>query len=200
MFQDGFVIPVVTFSRTQDALPARRALCAGGIHIAEICFRTDCAAACIREGRKALPEMKIGAGTVLSGAQCAEALAAEAQFVVSPGFSEEVAAMCKERNVPYLPGCATPTEIMRALAAGITTVKFFPADVYGGLSAIKALSAAFPHIKFVPTGGVKEETLSEYLACKAIAAVGGSWLVKGTPEEIEARARRAAAIAKEVRG
>ena len=108
--------------------------------------------------------------------------------------------MCKERNVPYLPGCATPTEIMRALAAGITTVKFFPAVVYGGLSAIRALSAAFPQIKFVPTGGVKEETLSEYLACKAIAAVGGSWLVKGTPEEIEARARRAAAIAKEVRG
>ena len=194
MFQDGFVIPVVTFSRTQDALPALRALCAGGIHIAEICFRTDCAAACIREGRKALPEMKIGAGTVLNGAQCAEALAAGAQFVVSPGFSEEVAAMCKERNVPYLPGCATPTEIMRALAAGITTVK------RAGLSAIRALSAAFPQIKFVPTGGVKEEMLSEYLACKAIAAVGGSWLVKGTPEEIEARARRAAAIAKEVRG
>ena len=200
MLEQYGVIPVVTFRREEDALPMLGALCAGGLPVAEICFRTDCAKACIEAGRKAFPDMCIGAGTVLSGAQCADALAAGAQFIVSPGFSEEAALLCEERKVFYLPGCATPTEIMRALAAGLTTLKFFPANVYGGLSAIRALAAAFPQVRFVPTGGVREETLAQYLAFDKIAAVGGSWLVKGTPADAEEAARRAVRIVHEVRG
>mgnify|MGYP002797430117 FL=1 len=193
------VIPVVTLAREADAVPVLGALQRGGLPVAEICFRTDCAAACIARGRKAFPDLCIGAGTVLDGAQCVRALEAGAQFIVSPGFSEEAAAVCAARKVFYLPGCATPTEIMRALAAGLTTLKFFPADVYGGLPAIRALSAAFPQVRFVPTGGVNERNLPEYLSFEKIDAVGGSWLAKGTPEEIEEKARRAVQIVREVR-
>ena len=124
------------------------------------------------------PDMNVGAGTVINGRQCVEALNAGAKFIVSPGLSVEVAEICKANDVPYYPGCVTPTEIMQALDLGITTVKFFPANVYGGLKALKALSAPFPQVKFIPTGGVNKENLDEFLAFDKVAAVGGSFFVE----------------------
>lgn len=124
------------------------------------------------------PDMNVGAGTVINGRQCVEALNAGAKFIVSPGLSVEVAEICKANDVPYYPGCVTPTEIMQALDLGITTVKFFPANVYGGLKALKALSAPFPQVKFIPTGGVNRENLDEFLAFDKVAAVGGSFFVE----------------------
>ena len=127
---------------------------------------------------KKYPEMNIGAGTVINVDQCEKALEAGAKFIVSPGLSPAVAKICKLRGVPYYPGCVTPTEIMAALDLGITTVKFFPANVYGGLKAMKALAGPFPQIKFIPTGGIDASNLDEYLAWDKIEAVGGSFYVK----------------------
>ena len=123
--------------------------------------------------------MHIGAGTVINTEQARTAIAAGAEFVVSPGLSAGVAEVCRAAGVPYYPGCVTPTEIMTALELGITTVKFFPANVYGGLASIRALSAPFPQVKFLPTGGVDLSNLAEYLACDRVAAVGGSFMMKG---------------------
>ena len=130
--------------------------------------------------------MEIGAGTVINAEQCEAALKAGATFIVSPGFSPAVAQICKDRNIPYYPGCVTPTEIMAALEFGITTVKFFPANVYGGLKALKALSAPFPQVKFIPTGGVDRSNIDEFLAFDKIAAIGGSFFVKEALEKMEA--------------
>jgi 2-dehydro-3-deoxyphosphogluconate aldolase/(4S)-4-hydroxy-2-oxoglutarate aldolase len=152
---------------------------------AEITFRTACAAAAIAYAVKNYPDMSIGAGTVINEAQCREALAAGATFIVSPGLSPAVAAVCREAGVPYYPGCVTPTEIMAALELGITTVKFFPANIYGGLAALKALSAPFPQVKFIPTGGVDRSNLDEFLAFAKIAAVGGSFFVKEALEKAD---------------
>ena len=151
---------------------------AGGVNCAEITFRTACAAEAISLGVSLFPDMNIGAGTVINGQQCVEALNAGAKFIVSPGLSEEVAGICAANGVDYFPGCVTPTEIMKALELGITTVKFFPANVYGGLKALKALSAPFPQVKFIPTGGVNRENLDEFLAFDKVAAVGGSFFVE----------------------
>ena len=128
--------------------------------------------------------MNIGAGTVINAEQCEAALAAGAKFIVSPGLSVAVAKICIERDIPYYPGCVTPTEIMQALELGITTVKFFPANVYGGLPALKALSGPFPQVKFIPTGGVDRKNLDEFLAFDKVAAVGGSFFVKEALENV----------------
>ena len=128
--------------------------------------------------------MNIGAGTVINAKQCEDALKVGAQFIVSPGLSVDVAKICKEKNIPYYPGCVTPTEIMQALELGITTVKFFPANVYGGLKALKALSAPFPQVKFIPTGGVDRSNIDEFLAFDKIAAIGGSFFVKEALERM----------------
>lgn len=157
-----------------------------GINTAEITFRTICAKEAIEYAVKNYPEMSIGAGTVINAKQCEDALKAGAQFIVSPGLSVSVANICNERNIPYYPGCVTPTEIMQALELGITTVKFFPANVYGGLSALKALSAPFPQIKFIPTGGVDRSNIDEFLAFDKIAAIGGSFFVKESLDKMEA--------------
>lgn len=178
-FSKNRVVPVVVIQKLEDTIPTLEALCDGGVPVAEITFRTACAADAIREGVKAFPNMCIGAGTVINAKQAREAISAGATFIVSPGLSAEVAAVCKEENVPYLPGCVTPTEIMQALSLGLTTLKFFPANVYGGLSAIKALSAPFPQVRFLPTGGVDLSNINEFLACDKIAAVGGSFMMKG---------------------
>ena len=129
--------------------------------------------------------MSIGAGTVINAKQCEDALAAGAQFIVSPGLSVAVANICIERGIPYYPGCVTPTEIMAALELGLTTVKFFPANVYGGLKAMKALAAPFPQIKFIPTGGVDRSNIDEFLAWDKIAAIGGSFFVKESLDKME---------------
>ena len=171
-------IPVVVIKELSETDKILTALKKHGINTAEITFRTACAAEAIAYACKNYPDMSIGAGTVINAEQCEAALKAGAQFIVSPGLSVAVAKICKEKNIPYYPGCVTPTEIMQALELGITTVKFFPANVYGGLKAMKALAAPFPQIKFIPTGGVNRENIDEFLAWDKIAAVGGSFFVE----------------------
>ena len=179
-------IPVVVIKELGETDKILTALKANGINCAEITFRTACAADAIRHAVKNYPEMSVGAGTVINAEQCNAALEAGATFIVSPGLSAAVAEICKEKNVPYYPGCVTPTEIMAALELGITTVKFFPANVYGGLSALKALSAPFPQVRFIPTGGVDRSNIDEFLAFDKIAAIGGSFFVKESLEKMEA--------------
>ncbi|MBQ8342491.1 MAG: bifunctional 4-hydroxy-2-oxoglutarate aldolase/2-dehydro-3-deoxy-phosphogluconate aldolase [Clostridia bacterium] len=178
-------IPVVVIKELSETDKILSALKNNGINCAEITFRTACAAEAIAYACKNYPDMSIGAGTVINAEQCEAALKAGAQFIVSPGLSVAVAKICNERNIPYYPGCVTPTEIMAALELGITTVKFFPANVYGGLKAMKALAAPFPQIKFIPTGGVDRSNIDEFLAWDKIAAIGGSFFVKESLEKYE---------------
>lgn len=178
-------IPVVVIKELGETDKILTALRESGINCAEITFRTACAAEAIAYACKNYPDMSIGAGTVINAEQCETALAAGAQFIVSPGLSVAVANICRERNIPYYPGCVTPTEIMQALDLGITTVKFFPAGVYGGLNAIKALSGPFPQVKFIPTGGVDRSNIDQFLAFDKIAAIGGSFFVKEALERME---------------
>ena len=177
------IIPVVTLKSADDRTEILSALKDNGINCAKICFRTDCAEEALHLSAKEFPEMNIGAGTVINKAQAVKAIKAGAKFIVSPGLSEEVAKICKKAGVPYFPGCVTPTEIMKAIELGITVVKFFPSNVYGGLKAMKALAAPFPQIKFIPTGGVDGTNIDEYLAWDKIYAVGGSSFVKESLEK-----------------
>ena len=135
------------------------------------------------------PDALIGAGTVINAQQCEDAISVGAKFIVSPGLSAEVNEVCVKHNVPYLPGVVTPTEIIAAISLGITTLKFFPASNYGGLKTIKSLCAAFPQVKFMPTGGIDASNIMEYLEFNKIVACGGSWMMKGTFEEIEKKTR-----------
>lgn len=176
-------IPVVVIKELSETDKILTALKNYGIECAEITFRTACAAEAIAYAVKNYPEMNIGAGTVINAEQCKAAFKAGAKFIVSPGLSVEVAKICNKKNIPYYPGCVTPTEIMQALELGITTVKFFPANVYGGLKAMKALSAPFPQIKFIPTGGINKDNLEEFLAWDKIYAVGGSFFVEEALEQ-----------------
>lgn len=177
------IVPVVVLNKVEETIPTVQALVDGDVPIAEICFRTDCAAECIKLAVEKFPNALIGAGTVINETQAREAIACGVKFIVSPGLSKSVAAVCKEANVPYLPGVVTPTEIMEAIDLGLTTLKFFPAGVFGGLKAIKALGAAFPQCKFMPTGGVSNENLKEFISNDKIIACGGSWVVKKDPQE-----------------
>ncbi len=177
------VIPVVVIKNVEDTAPTLKALSDGGINTAEITFRTACAKEAIALGVKLFPDMNIGAGTVINGEQAEAAVEAGAKFIVSPGLSVDVANVCKVNKLPYYPGCVTPTEIMQALELGIDVVKFFPANVYGGLSALKALSGPFPQVRFIPTGGVNLDNLAEFLSFDKIYAVGGSFMMKGNVVE-----------------
>ena len=179
-------IPVVVIKEMSEVDKILTALKKSGIMCAEITFRTACAAEAISYASANYPDMQIGAGTVINAAQCEAALAAGATFIVSPGLSVAVAKICNEKGVPYYPGCVTPTEIMSALELGITTVKFFPANIYGGLKALKALAAPFPQIKFIPTGGVDRSNIDEFLAFDKGAAIGGSFFVKEALDKMEA--------------
>ena len=179
-------IPVVVIKELGETDKILKALKNNGINCAEITFRTACAAQAIAYAVKNYLDMEIGAGTVINAEQCEAALEAGATFIVSPGLSVKVAEICNAKNIPYYPGCVTPTEIMAALELGITTVKFFPANVYGGLKALKALAAPFPQIKFIPTGGVDRSNIDEFLAFDKIAAIGGSFFVKESLEKMEA--------------
>ncbi|MBQ8836569.1 MAG: bifunctional 4-hydroxy-2-oxoglutarate aldolase/2-dehydro-3-deoxy-phosphogluconate aldolase [Clostridia bacterium] len=171
-------IPVVAIKELSEVDTILPALKANGINCAEITFRTACAKDAIKLACEKYPDMSIGAGTVINKEQCIDAIAAGATFIVSPGLSKDVAAVCREQSIPYYPGCVTPTEIMAALDLGITTVKFFPANVYGGLNALKALSAPFSQVKFIPTGGVDRGNIDEFLAFDKVSAIGGSFFVK----------------------
>jgi len=173
------VIPVVVINDEKETIEILSKLREGGINCAEITFRTACAKEAIAIGTKAFEDMNIGAGTVINAEQAKSAVEAGAKFIVSPGFSDEVARYCTDEKIPYYPGCVTPTEIMRALSYGLNVVKFFPAGVYGGLKAMKALSAPFPQVRFIPTGGVDLSNLKEYLDFDKVYAVGGSFMMKG---------------------
>ena len=176
-------IPVVVIKELSETDKILSALKADGINCAEITFRTACAEEAIEYAVKNYPEMSIGAGTVINAEQCRAALKAGAKFIVSPGLSVSVAEVCRENGVPYYPGCVTPTEIMQALELVITTVKFFPANIYGGLKALKALSAPFPQVRFIPTGGVDRGNIDEFLAFDKVIAIGGSFFVKEALEK-----------------
>ena len=179
LLKDNRVVPVVVIREIGDAIPTLGALMDGGIPVAEITFRTSCAAEAIRLGCEKYPDMLIGAGTVINAEQAEAAIAAGAKFIVSPGLARAVFEVTKKYGIPYLPGCVTPTEIMAALDLGLTTLKFFPAGIYGGLKALRALSAPFPQVKFLPTGGVDLTNLKEFLAFDKVAAIGGSFMMKG---------------------
>lgn len=178
-------IPVVVIKELSDVDKILPALKNNDINCAEITFRTECAREAIQIAAEKYSDMNIGAGTVINEKQCVDATEAGAKFIVSPGLSVDVAKVCKEKNIPYYPGCVTPTEIMQALDLGITTVKFFPANVYGGLKALKALAAPFSQIKFIPTGGVDRNNIDEFLEFDKVAAIGGSFFVKEALEKME---------------
>ena len=170
------VIPVVVLDDAKDAVATAKALLAGGVDVMEITFRTAAAADSIKAVAESCPDMLVGAGTVITLEQCKKAVDCGAKFIVSPGFDEDVVRWCVENGVAVTPGCVTPTEIMAAMKLGLKVVKFFPAGVYGGLSAMKALSGPFGGIKFIPTGGVNGQNLGEFLAAPFVHAVGGSWV------------------------
>lgn len=199
------IIPVVVLDDAANAVPLAKALLAGGINICEITFRTAAAEESIRQIALNVPEMIVGAGTVITKEQLKAATDAGAKFIVSPGSDLEVIRYAKELGVYMLPGAVTPTEVMQLIKEDIKVIKFFPAENYGGLKTIKALSAPFPNIKFVPTGGVSLSNLTAYLEFDKIAAVGGSWLCTkdlikdGKWDEITKLSKEAMDIFKSVR-
>ena len=170
------IVPVVVIEDDTKAVDTANALLEGGIDVMEITFRTAAAEASIRNVRESCPGMTVGAGTVITLEQCKTAVEAGAQFIVSPGFRREVVEWCVNNGIVIVPGCVTPTEIMMAMEYGLNVLKFFPADIYGGLKGMKNLSAPFGGIKFVPTGGVNTENIAEYAAAPFVFAVGGSWV------------------------
>ena len=172
------IVPVVKITDVNTTLPVMNALKNGGIPIAEITYRTECASEAISLAVKNCPDMLIGAGTVVNAEQARSAIASGAQFIVSPGFSSKVADVCQENNILYIPGAITPTEIMATMEYDLPIIKFFPAETFGGLASIKALSAPFPKHVFIPTGGINKANIKEYLSFSKIIACGGSWMVK----------------------
>jgi len=175
-FANAGVVPVVVLDDAKDAVPTAEAMLKGGIDVMEITFRTAAAAESIKAVAENCPDMLVGAGTVLNLQQAKLAVEMGAKFIVSPGFDAEVVAWCVENGITVAPGCVAPTEIMAAIKLGLNTVKFFPANVYGGLSAMKSLAAPFVGIKFMPTGGVNAANVKEYISAPFIHAVGGSWV------------------------
>lgn len=178
------LLPVIRIADLSDAVPLADALIGGGLPAAEITFRTECAAEAIFRIRNAFPEMLVGAGTVLSIDQ-AKSAAAGAGFIVSPGSNPAVIGYCAENGIPIVPGCVTPSEIETAMSLGIGTVKFFPAEAYGGVRTISALSAPYRSIRFIPTGGINESNLLSYLKCPSVIACGGSFMAE--PSLIEGK-------------
>jgi 2-dehydro-3-deoxyphosphogluconate aldolase/(4S)-4-hydroxy-2-oxoglutarate aldolase len=201
---DAYLIPVVVMDDPERSLDTAKALAAGGVDIMEITLRTEAGLASIEKAAGARPDMIIGAGTVLDLKQCKEALARGARFIVSPGYDSGIVEYCLERGVVVFPGCVTPTEISTALKAGLDTVKFFPANVYGGSRAIKALAGPFPKVKFIPTGGVDLSNLGECIIPQ-VFAVGGGWLCDrrainaGDYEKITGVSRQSRDLVKNIR-
>jgi len=172
------IVPVVKIEKAEDALPLGRALIDGDLPIAEITFRTSAAEESIKVLARELPELLVGAGTVLTIEQVKEAVSAGAKFIVSPGFNPKVVDYCLENNIPVTPGINNPTQIEMALERGIEVVKYFPAEASGGLPLLKSMSAPYTGIKFIPTGGINQNNLCSYLSDNKVLACGGSWMVK----------------------
>jgi len=172
------IVPVVKIDDAKDAAPLAKALLAGGLPLAEITFRTAAAEQAIKNITSEVPEVLVGAGTILTIEQADKAVAAGAKFIVTPGFNPKIVQHCIEKGIPITPGCSSPTDIEMALEFGLDAVKFFPAEASGGLNALKAISAPYKMMKFMPTGGIDQKNLNEYLAFDAVLACGGSWMVK----------------------
>ena len=196
------VIPVVVLEDAEQAVPTAKALLKGGINAMEITFRTSAAKASIAK----VPEMIVGAGTVINVEQLRDAVEAGAKFIVSPGSDPEVISEAMKLGVPVTPGVVTPSEIMMGLKLGVKVFKFFPAENYGGLKAIKALCGPFPQVKFIPTGGINQNNAAEYFKHPKILAVGGSWMVgkdmvaAGDFDGIAEKSAAATALYREIRG
>ncbi|MBQ5405785.1 MAG: bifunctional 4-hydroxy-2-oxoglutarate aldolase/2-dehydro-3-deoxy-phosphogluconate aldolase [Oscillospiraceae bacterium] len=172
------VVPVIKLNHPErDAVGLAKALCAGGVPVAEVTFRAAGADKAIKLMKEACPDMFVGAGTVTNTAQIDAVIAAGGDFIVSPGFDPELVACAQEKDIPIYPGCTTASEYHQALKFGLELIKFFPAEQSGGLAKIKALSAPFPMFKVMPTGGISLKNLKEYLSCPVIAACGGSYMV-----------------------
>jgi len=172
------VVPVIKIEKIENALPLASALYNAGLRVAELTFRTDCAEEAIRVISEKYPDMLVGAGTVLNIETVDKAVKAGSKFIVSPGFNIDVVKYCIDKNIPIIPGCPTTSDIEKAIELGLTTVKFFPAEQLGGLNMIKALAAPYTKIKFMPTGGVNQNNINDYLSFPKIVACGGSWMVK----------------------
>lgn len=200
------VVPVVVLDRVEDAVPLAQALVAGGLPAAEVTFRTPVAQDCIRAMHEAHPRMMLGAGTVLTCEDVDRTVMAGGEFVVSPGFDAEIVQYCLELDVPVLPAAVTPTEIMAVRRMGLDVSKFFPAGAFGGLATINDLAAPFVGHRFVPTGGVSQANLAEYLASPHVVACGGSWMVRreliaaGDFARVQQLSEQAAATVRAVRG
>lgn len=191
------IVPVIALDDAKDAKPLAEALCKGGLPCAEVTFRTDAAEESIRIMAEEFPEMLVGAGTVLTTEQVDRAVGAGAKFIVSPGLNPKVVSYCLEKKVPILPGTSNPSDVEAAIELGLEVVKFFPAEQAGGINMIKAMSAPYTKMKFMPTGGVNANNLKDYLDFGKIVACGGSWMVKkdlvaaGKFDEIETLTREA---------
>ena len=173
------IVPVVVLNDASDASPLAKALCDGGLPCAEVTFRTEAAEEAIRIMSQEFPEMLVGAGTVLTTDQVDRAVAAGAQFIVSPGLNPKIVRYCTERNIPITPGTCNPSDVELAIELGLEVVKFFPAEASGGLDMIKAMSAPYTNVRFMPTGGINQKNLTTYLDFPKIIACGGSWMVSG---------------------
>ena len=200
------VVPVVVLEDESQAVPAAKALLAGGINAMEITFRTAAAKGSIARVAKEVPEMIVGAGTVINLEQLHDAIDAGAQFIVCPGTDEAIIAEATKLGVPITPGVVTPSEIMVGLKYGIKVFKFFPAETFGGLKTIKALCGPFPQIKIIPTGGISQANAADYFKNPKIVAVGGSWMitkdmvVNGDFDAITEKSKAATDLFKEIRG
>ena len=200
------VVPVIKLNHPErDAVGLAKALCAGGVPVAEVTFRAAGADKAIKLMKEACPEMLVGAGTVTRTEQIDAVIAVGGDFIVSPGLDPELVAYAQEKNIPIFPGCTTASEYHQALKFGLELIKFFPAEQSGGLAKIKALAAPFPMFKVMPTGGVSLKNLKEYLSCPVIAACGGSYMVTADLidnnkwDEITKLCRKSREIVKEAR-
>ena len=173
------IVPVIKVEDAADAVPLCRALSDGGLPVAEITFRSDAAQEAIRRVHAELPDVILGAGTVITREQVDRAIEAGAAYIVSPGINPDIVHYCQEKDVPIVPGCANPSDIEVALSLGLKTVKFFPAEPLGGIKLIKAMSAPYGSVTFLPTGGINEQNLNDYLSFPKIVACGGRWRVPG---------------------
>ncbi|MBR5313753.1 MAG: bifunctional 4-hydroxy-2-oxoglutarate aldolase/2-dehydro-3-deoxy-phosphogluconate aldolase [Clostridia bacterium] len=200
------IVPVIKISDANRAADLAKALCAGGMPTAEVTFRTAAAAESIYRMREAHPEMLVGAGTVLTKQSLDEAIAAGAQFIVAPGLNPSIVEAALAKDVPVVPGCMTPTEIELAMSLGLTFVKFFPAEAAGGVKFLKAVSAPYAGIRFMPTGGISMKNAADYLALPYVVCCGASFIASdeqisgGRFDEITEAARQAKELADSIRG
>lgn len=200
------IVPVVVLQDVKDAAPLAKALCAGGLPCAEVTFRTEAAEESIRIMTEMYPDMLVGAGTVLTTEQVNRAVSAGASFIVSPGFDPKIVDYCLAREIPVFPGIVSPSEAAMAVELDLSVVKFFPAESFGGIATIRALAAPYSSLRFMPTGGINEKNLRDYLSDNRVLACGGSWMVKGDLikagrfDEIQGLTARAVQMVKDIRG